>query len=47
MGSLEEAQERLPELLQRLDSSRMVERLAADLLRARGLGDIHFADRAD
>ena len=44
MGSLDEAHERLPELLRSLNSQRFVERLAADLLRARGLGDLHFDD---
>lgn len=42
MGSLDEAQRRLPELLQALNSQRFAERLAADLLRARGIGDLRF-----
>ena len=45
MGSLEEAQRRLPELLRMLDGERAIEQLAADLLRARGLGDLHFGNR--
>lgn len=45
MGSLDEARERLPELLRLLDGEQAIEQLAADLLRARGLGDLHFADR--
>ena len=45
MESLEEAQRRLPELLALLNGERFVEHLAADLLRARGLGDLHFSDR--
>ena len=45
MESLDEAHERLPELLLSLNSQRFVERLAADLLRARGLGGLRFDDR--
>ncbi len=45
MESPEEAQRRLPELLAMLNGERFVEELAADLLRARGLGDLHFSDR--
>ena len=45
MGSLEEARQRLPELLRMLDGEQAIEQLAADLLRARGLGDLHFSDR--
>ena len=42
MPSLDEARRRLPELMQRLDADRTVQALAADLLRARGLGDLGF-----
>ena len=45
MGSLDEARRRLPELMQRLDGDRVTQRLAADLLRARGLGDLGFRSR--
>ena len=45
MSSLDEARRRLPELMQRLDGDRVVQALAADLLRARGLGDIGFRSR--
>ena len=45
MGSLAEAEERLPELLRMLDNEQAIEQLAADLLRARGLGDLNFSDR--
>ena len=42
MQSLEEAEQRLPELLQLLANQGRVEQLAADMLRARGLGELRF-----
>ena len=42
MGSLDEARRRLPELMQRLNGDGVTQALAADLLRARGLGDLRY-----